>query len=187
MDSEAESKVTDLLIHWGNGDETAMTELWPLVYGELVKIARIKLRGERKGHTLETGALVNEAYMRLVDQKRVQWKNRTQFFALAATMMRRILCNYAEARNAQRRGDGAVKITLDDAFASAAVNQLDFIALDRALNKLAELDPLQAQIVDLRFFAGLNNEEIAQNLEISVSTVKREWKMAKTWLLRAMN
>ena len=187
MDYEAESKVTDLLIHWGNGDETAMAELWPLVYGELVKIARIKLGRERKDHTLETGALVNEAYMRLVDQKRVEWKNRTQFFALAATMMRRILCNYFKARNAQKRGEGAVKVTLDDAFASAAVNQLDIIALDRALNKLAEVDPLQAQIVDLRFFAGLNNEEIAESLEISVSTVKREWKMAKAWLLRAMN
>lgn len=102
-------------------------------------------------------------------------------------MMRRILCNQAEARNAQRRGDGSVRVTLDDAFASVAVNQLDFIALDRALNKLAEIDPLQAKIVDLRFFAGLNNEEIAQSLEISVSTVKREWKMAKTWLLRAIN
>ena len=187
MDSEAESKVTHLLINWGNGDETAMAELWPLVYGELVKIARIKLSGERKNHTLETGALVNEAYMRLVDQRRVEWKNRTQFFALAATMMRRILCNYAEARNAQKRGEGAVKVTLDDAFAPAAVNQLDVIALDRALNELAELDPVQAQIVDLRFFAGLKNEEIAQSLEISVSTVKREWRMAKTWLRRAMN
>ncbi|HSE15610.1 MAG TPA: sigma-70 family RNA polymerase sigma factor [Pyrinomonadaceae bacterium] len=187
MNSEPQSKVTHLLIDWSNGDETAMAELWPLVYGELLRLARSKLRHERKDHTLETGALVHEAYMRLVDQRRVQWKNRAQFFALAARMMRRILYNYAEARNAQRRGAGAAKVTLDDAVAPVAVDQLDLIALDRALNQLAELDPRQAEIVELHFFGGVSYEEIAQSLEISLSTVKREWNMAKTWLFRAMN
>lgn len=187
MDSEAERNVTDLLLDWNNGNEAAMAELWPLVYGELLKRAHIQLRRERSDHTLEAGALVNEAYMRLVDQTRVQWKNRAQFYALAAKMMRRILYNYYEARNAERRGGGAAKVTLDDALASVASNQLDFIALNRALNRLAELDPQQAEIVDLRFFAGLSNEEIAQTLGISLSTVKREWNMAKTWLYRALN
>jgi RNA polymerase sigma-70 factor (ECF subfamily) len=176
--------VTQLLNKAQTGDKSALDELLPLVYNELRAIAGNQLRNERGDHTLQATALVHEAYMRLIEQRNVDWNNRLHFFSIAAEMMRRILVNYAVQRNAQKRGDGATKIALDDAvsFASEQERDFDLVALDDALKKLSEMDETQARIVELRFFGGLTIEETAEVLKISDSTVKREWRMAKAWL-----
>ena len=187
MDAEkTKDYVTQLLIDWSQGDEQAEAELWPLVYDELRQRARNYLRHERTGHTLETSALVNEAYLRLVNQTRVNWQNRAHFFAVAATIMRRILMNYAEARRAQIRGGNASRVVFDDAMNVLQEQNVDILDLDKALTRLSELDSRAARIVELRFIAGLTNEEIAEVMNLSVNTVMRDWRTAKVWLLRAL-
>jgi RNA polymerase sigma factor (TIGR02999 family) len=174
---------TQLLKSAQAGDRNSLDEFLPLVYDELRKIAAYKLSLERKNHTLQATALVHEAYLRMIDQHSVDWKNRSHFFALAAEMMRRILVNYAESHKAKKRGDGQTVISLEDA-ENLAFNQpeVDLIFLDQALDELAEFDELQAKIVEMKFFGGLTNEESAEVLGVSDSTIKREWRMARAWL-----
>jgi RNA polymerase sigma factor (TIGR02999 family) len=178
--------VTVLLKQAHNGDENALNELLPIVYDELRRVASNQLRNERSDHTLQATALVHEAYLRLLEQKEVDWQNRVHFFSIAAEMMRRILVNYAIQRNAKKRGDGAAKIELDEAISFSKERELDLVILDETLNELAKFDPGQARIVELRFFAGLTIEETAQALGVSDSTVKREWRSAKAWIMARM-
>lgn len=179
--------VTGLLVAWGEGDKAALDELMPVVYDELRRLAQNYLSRERPGHTLQTTALVHEAYLRLIDQKSVNWQNRAQFFGIAAQMMRRILINHAKDRNAKKREGYATKVSLDDAVSLFEKRELDLIALDESLNALAELDPQQTSIVELRFFGGLTIEEVAEVLNISPATTKREWDSAKLWLRRQLS
>ncbi|MCD9188218.1 MAG: sigma-70 family RNA polymerase sigma factor [Pyrinomonadaceae bacterium] len=176
------SDVTQLLSKAQTGNREALDELLPLVYDELRRVAGSHLRNERDNHTLQATALVNEAYIRLLEQKEVDWQNRLHFFSIASEMMRRILVNYAVQRNAKKRGDGAIQVELDEAISFADGRDFDLVSLDEALKTLAKLDEKQAKIVELRFFGGLTIEETAQVLGISDSTVKREWRMAKAWL-----
>jgi len=177
------SDVTQLLDKAQNGDKESLDTLLPLIYDELRRVAANQLRAERENHTLQATALVHEAYLRLLEQQEVDWQNRAHFFSIAAEMMRRILVNYAIQRNAKKRGDGVTRISLDDAVSfSTGEDDLDLVSLDASLKRLAEFDETQARIVELRFFAGLTVEEVAEVLEISESTIKREWKMAKAWL-----
>lgn len=180
--------VTQLLHDWRSGDDEALNKLMPLVYDELRRIAAAYLRREREGHTLQTAALVNEAYLRLVDQTRADWKNRAQFFGVAAQIMRRILVDYARNHQAAKRGSGGEKFELDEAIEIADNKTTpDLIALDDALNTLAELDPRQSRIVELRYFSGLEINEVAEVLNISPATVKREWNSAKAWLFNQLS
>ena len=165
------------------GASQDLSEILPLVYDELRRIAAYKLSLERKDHTLQATALVHEAYLRLVDQHSVDWKNRAHFFAIASEMMRRILINHAEGHKAKKRGSGETKISLEAAENVALTNgEIDLLLLDNALNELAEFDETQAKIVEMKFFGGLTNEEVAEVLGVSDSTVKREWRMARAWL-----
>jgi RNA polymerase sigma factor (TIGR02999 family) len=184
--TDAPRDVTGLLVRWGNGDQAALEELTPLVYDELRRLARAYLRHERQGHTLESTALVHEAYMRLVDQREVQWQSRNQFFGIAASLIRRILVDHARARLAAKRGGSSVKLSLDEAMAAAEKKDLDLIALNDALKALSETDSQQARIVELRYFAGLTIEETAEVIGISPATVKRDWLVAKAFLKREM-
>ncbi len=168
------------------GDTAGLDALIPLVYDELHALAARYLRRERPDHTLQPTALVHEAYMRLTGQRSVDWTNRAQFFAVAAETMRRILVNHALAHRAAKRGGGATPVTLDDAADAAAEPDVDVVALDEALTALAALDPRQARVVELRYFAGLSIEETAEVLDVSPATVKREWSMARAWLRRAL-
>ena len=179
--------VTQLLIDASRGDRDALDALMPTVYSELRRLAEWYLRSERPDHTLQATALVHEAYMRLIDQRNVDWQNRAQFFGLAAQMMRRILVNHAEAHHAAKRGGMAQKLSLDEAIRFFDEEQIDLLELNEALKKLAELDERQSQIIELRFFGGLTIDEVASVLQISPATIKREWHMAKTWLLREMS
>lgn len=179
--------VTRLLVDWGNGDQQALEKLTPLVYQELKRLAARYLRRERREHTLQSTALVHEAWLRLIDQKQVQWQNRAQFFGIAAEMIRRILIDHARNRQAAKRGDGALKLSLDDALATPHRRDLDLVALDDALRDLAKLDPQQGHLVELRFFAGLSIEESAEVLGVSPATVKREWTTARAWLYRELS
>ena len=179
--------VTELLVAWGEGDKAALDELMPVVYDELRRLAQNYLSHERQGHTLQTTALVHEAYLRLIDQRSVNWQNRAQFFGIAAQMMRRILINHANDRNAKKRQGYATKVSLDDAVSIFEKRELDLMALDEALNNLAALDPQQTQIVELRFFGGLTIEEVSEVLGISPATTKREWDSAKLWLRRQLS
>jgi RNA polymerase sigma factor (TIGR02999 family) len=174
--------VTQLLNKAQQGDKESLDQLLPLVYQELRRVAANQLQQERGNHTLQATALVHEAYLRLLEQREVDWRNRTHFFSIAAEMMRRILVNYAIQRKAQKRGDGATHISLDDALSYGEQSDLDVVLLNDALEKLAEFDPQQARIVELRFFGGLTIEESAEVLGVSASLVKREWRMAKSWL-----
>jgi RNA polymerase sigma factor (TIGR02999 family) len=178
--------VTGLLKGARRGDEGALNQLLPLVYDELRRVAANQLRAERSDHTLQATALVHEAYLRLLEQKEVDWQNRIHFFSIAAEMMRRILVNYAIQRNAKKRGDGATKIALDEAISFSKEKELDLVILDETLKELEKFDPDQAKIVELRFFAGLTIEETAQALGVSDSTVKREWRSAKAWIMSRM-
>lgn len=185
--SEDDHEVTELLIRWGGGDEAALAELLPQVYDELCRIAHNYMNREKPGHTLETGALINEAYVRLIDQSRVDWKSRNHFFAIAAITMRRILFNHANARNAQRRGGKAVKLPVDDLLRDFEEKQkVEFIELHEAFRELEKLDKHLARVVDLRFFGGLTIEETAEVLNISKSKVKADWETARTWLYRRL-
>ena len=175
------SNITQLLNDYQGGKKDALDELFPLVYGELRKLAANRLRGERSDHTLQPTALVHEAYLRLVEQHSADWQNRAHFFAIASEMMRRILVNHAEAHNAKKRNEGHTMISLDDADV-AAETEIDLVFLDEALRELAGFDPVQSRIVELKFFGGLTNEEAAEVLGVSDSTIKREWRMARAWL-----
>jgi RNA polymerase sigma factor (TIGR02999 family) len=174
--------VTQLLVDWSHGDKQALNRLIPLVYDELRRLARAYLRRERSDHTLQGTAVVHEAFLRLVDQNRIQWQNRAHFFGVAAQMIRRILVDHARGQLAEKRGGAAAKLSLDDAMAIPGARDVDLVKLDDALTGLAKLDPQQSQIVELRFFGGLTIEETAEVLGISPATVKRDWVIAKAWL-----
>ncbi len=179
--------LTNLLIEWREGSQTALDRLLPFVYDELRVIARSYLRRERPGHTVQTGTLVHQAFVKLLEGKQVQWEGRAHFFGIAARLMRQILVDHARARDAVKRGAGE-KIDPLAAALSVAVQTMDVgvLALDRALEELATLDPQQARVVELRFFGGLTVEEVAEVLGVSTGTVKREWSMARAWLRRAL-
>ena len=178
--------VTALLLAWSAGDQTALDRLTPVVHGELRRIARRYMLRERQGHTLQPTALVNEAFLRLVDVHGVQWQDRAHFFALAAQMMRRILVNYALARGAGKRGGAGHQVTLDEAMIVSPERDSQLVELDGALQSLAKVDGRKAQVVELRFFAGLSVEETAAVLKVSPQTVLRDWKLSKTWLAREL-
>ena len=178
------SDVTQLLNAWGKGNQDALDELMPIVYQELRKLARSYLRSEREEHTLQPTALVNEAYLRLVDQKNVRWQSRGHFFGIASQLMRRILVDHARKRQAEKRGGGEAPVPFDEARGIPSQDR-DLVALDDALSDFAQLDPRSAKIVELRQFGGLSIDETADVLEISPATVKREWTAAKAWLRRA--
>jgi len=180
------NEVTQLLINWSSGDKTALDDLVPLVQTELRRIARRYMRREDPGHTLQTSALINEAYIRLIDQQDVQWQNRAHFFAVAAQVMRHILVDHARRHAYAKRGGGARKFSLDEVVVSTEQRAAELIALDDALNKLAALDLRKSKIIELRFFGGLNLEETAEAMKISSPTVQREWRSAKAWLRREM-
>jgi len=180
-------EVTQWLLEWSNGNRAALDKLMPLVDRELHRLAHHYLRQENPGHTLQTTALVNEAYLKLVDQRKVHWKNRAHFFALSAHFMRRILVDHARKRQYGKRGGGAQKISFDEAMAVSPERGSDLIALDDALDKLAAIDARKSKIVEMRFFGGLTVEETAEALNISAVTVMREWRMAKAWLYNSLN
>lgn len=183
----AQEGVTQLLMDWSKGDAAALERLTPLVYGELKRLAARYLRRERSDHTLQSTALVHEAYLRLIDQRSVAWQNRAHFFGVAAQLIRRILVDHARSKHAAKRGSNAVKLSLEDIVETARQRPLDLVALDDALGTLAEIDPQQGRIVELRFFAGLSIEETAEVLHISPATVKRDWTAAKAWLYRELS
>ncbi|HWK11291.1 MAG TPA: sigma-70 family RNA polymerase sigma factor [Vicinamibacterales bacterium] len=176
--------VTRLLTRWKDGDEAALQQLVPLVHEELRRLARRDMAGEQRGHTLQPTALVNEAYLRLVDLKQMQWQNRAHFFAMASRLMRRILVDFARSRGYQKRGGGAKQVSFTDALEMAEAPPTDVVALDEALDALAHVDERKSRIVELRFFGGLSIDETAEVLNISRETVKRDWTFAKMWLLR---
>jgi RNA polymerase sigma-70 factor, ECF subfamily len=182
-----QADVTQLLQEWSRGDASALEKIIPLVFEDLRDIAARMFRRECDGHTLQPTALVNEVYLRLMDQRKVHWANREQFFGVAALLMRRILVDYAKGRQAVKRGSGALKLPLDEAIGVPAIqDNFDMVGLDEALSRLAEFDERQSRIVEMRFFTGLSHEEIAEVLGISVTTVKREWKTARLWLFREL-
>jgi RNA polymerase sigma factor (TIGR02999 family) len=184
----ADANVTQLLVNWSNGDKSALDHLAPLVYDELRRVANGYLRRERKDHTLQGTALVNEAYMRLVDQRNVHWQNRAHFFAVAAQMIRRILVDHARGHKASKRGAGAAKLALDEALGvPGGRNDVNLVHLDDALKDLETFDSRQARVIELRYFVGLSVEETAEVLEISPATVKREWTTARAWLFRQLS
>ena len=187
MDPDSSSQVTDLLDDWSKGDLEAREKLMPLVYDELRRLAASYLRRERVDHTLQATALVNEAYMRLVREKSVSWQSKSHFFGVCAKLMRRILVDHARSHIAQKRGDGAQKIALTEALAMSREQPAEMLALDESLSRLAALDAHRSQIVELRVFAGLTVEETAEILKISPATVKRDWAVAKAWLLREID
>ena len=181
-----EHEITQLLAAWREGNQSALDELYPLVYDELHRLARRYMSRERKGHTLQTTALINEAYVRLVDQKNVHWANRSHFFAISAQIMRRILIDHARRHAYAKRGGGARQVSLDETATMAQGDFSEVLRLDEALKSLAQLDPRRSQVVELRYFGGLNNEEIAGVLNISENTVIRDWNMARAWLHRQL-
>ena len=178
--------ITQMLISYGEGNRAALDSLLPLVYDELRIIARSYLRQERSDHTLQPTGLVHEAYLRLVNQQSVSWRNRAQFFGLAANMMRRILVNHAESRNSQKRGGRLEKVSLDQVTVAFNNNVLDVLALDELLHRLEEVDKLKSDIVELKFFGGLTIDEIAEVTNISTATVEREWAFARGWLYKTL-
>jgi RNA polymerase sigma factor (TIGR02999 family) len=178
--------VTALLAEWSHGDRSALDRLLPLVYAELRRMATRRLGAERAGHTLQPTALVHEAYLRLVGQRRVDWQDRAHFFGVAAQIMRRILVDHARRRGAGKRGAGVQCVSLDDAHGVPASNEIPILALDHALERLQEIDPDLARVVELRAFGGLTIEEAAHVLEVSPSTAKREWRTARAWLTREL-
>lgn len=181
------SGVTELLIRWSEGDQKAFTELVPIVYQELRQLARYHLSRERPGYTLEATGLVHEAYLRLVDQNRMQWDGRAHFFGAAAEVMRRVLVDRARERNAQKRGSGVAAESLEVALGvSGETQSYDILALDEALDKLAELDPDRVRVIELRYFGGLSVKETAAIMNVSEATVKRDWALARAWLFRQL-
>ena len=179
--------ITRLLVEWRDGDKTALDKLVPLVYRELRRLAGYYMRRQRVDHTLQTSALINEAYLRLVDHKNMRWENRAHFYAVAAQAMRRILVDHARSRCYQKRGGGALKVSFDEAVIGAEERAAELIALDDALTDLAVIDPRKCQIVELRYFGGLSVDETAEVVGVSSVTVMREWRSAKGWLLKAIS
>lgn len=187
MSKEGSPQITKLLLQWREGKAEALDELVPLVHDELRRIARNFMRRQNPGHTLQTTALVNEAFIRLVDSNRVNWQDRNHFFAISAQLMRRVLVDVARRKNSLKRGGERVQVTLDDKLNVSDEKETDLIALDEAMSLLAELNPRQSQIVELRYFGGLTEEQIADTLEISSRTVRRDWNLARAWLFRELN
>jgi RNA polymerase sigma factor (TIGR02999 family) len=183
---QAPHQITGLLIDWRNGDQAALEQLIPLVHDELRRVARRHMAHERAGHTLQATALVNEAYVRLIDIKQVNWQDRAHFFAMSSRLMRRILVDFARAKGYQKRGGDAQKVSFDEALVVSSEPGQDLVALDDALTALAAFDARKAQVVEMRFFGGLSVEETAEALRVSVDTVMRDWKLAKAWLLREL-
>ena len=179
--------VTKLLLAWRDGDTAALDRLIPLVHAELRRIARSFMRKERAGHTLQTSALVNEAYLRLIDAQNVSWQNRTHFFSLAASLMRRILVDFAREHQARKRGGSLEQVSLDEAMAMELGSREDIVAVDEALTALADVDERKSKVVELRFFGGLTEAEIAEALQVSPETVRRDWRLAKAWLLKFLS
>src|SRR5215471_13757834 len=187
MQPAAAPDVTQLLVNWSHGDQAALEKLMPLVYGELRRLASAYLRRERSNHTLQSTALVHEAFLRMVSQHDVQWKNRAHFYGIAAQMIRRILVDYARSQNAEKRGSGAVKLELDEAMAVAqTAPDVDLLLLNDALDRLAQLDERQSRVDERRFFDGLSIEETAEVMHLSPASIKREWHTARAWLFREM-
>jgi RNA polymerase sigma factor (TIGR02999 family) len=179
--------ITQLLLRWNNGDESALEKLMPLVYSELRRLASNYLRRERQGHTLQPTALVNEAYLRLVGQTQTRWQNRAQFYGIAAQLMRRILVDHARQRNADKRGGSQQqRVSITNVEGAATKPDLDVLALHEALEELAEMDPQQGRIVELKFFGGLSIEEVAEVMHLGHATVERDWKLARAWLRRKL-
>lgn len=178
--------LTQLLVNWGNGDQAALEELLPLVNTELRRLARSYMQRENPGHTLQTSALVNEAYLRLVEQRNVRWQNRAHFFGIAAQLMRRILIDHARSHRYLKRGGGALKVPLDEAAAVTEARAAELLAVNEALVKLTSIDARKGRIVELRFFGGLTIEETAEVMGISTPTVQREWRAARAWLHRTL-
>jgi len=182
----APQDLTQLLVRWGKGDRAALDEMTPVLYEELRRLARYFLAAERSDHTLQPTALVHEAYLRLIDQRSVDWRNRAHFLAMAATMMRRILINHAMAHKAAKRQGNAEVVSLEDAFGVFTDPRVDLLDLNATLDRLSEMDPQQARVVELRYFGGLSIEETAEALGVSPATVKREWSTARLWLMQQM-
>ncbi len=187
MGQEPTTGITQLLQDWRGGDRKALDALLPVVYKELQRLAHFQLRQERPGHTLQSAALVNEAYLRLIGLNPPQWESRTHFFAIAAQLMRQILVDYARRHRAGKRGGGEATVPLEDATMLSRGKAIDVVALDEALKALAHIDPRKAQVVELRFFGGLNFDETAEVLQLSAVTVSRDWSTARAWLHREMN
>ena len=186
MQTHSPKEITQLLVAWGDGDQAALDELTPLVHEELRRLAHRYMGGERTGHTLQTTALVNEAYVRLIDWKNVRWQSRAHFFGVSAQLMRRILVDFARSRGYQKRGGAALAVSLDEAAFVSDEKGDDLVALDEALGLLAELDARQSKVVELRFFGGLSIEETAEVLKVSAGTVRRDWSLARAWLHREL-
>jgi RNA polymerase sigma factor (TIGR02999 family) len=182
----SQQDVTELLLEWRRGDSNALDRLTPLVYGELRRIAHRYMQGEREGHTLQTTALVNEAYLRLVGQQRIEWQNRAHFFGVMAQVMRHVLIDHARGRSSAKREGFSHHVPLEESAAMTEARAAELVALDEALNELAELDPRKSRVVELRYFGGLSLEETANVLEVSVMTVRRDWRAAKAWLYKKM-
>jgi len=187
MPSAPTSEITSLLVDWGNGNQAALEKLLPLVERELHRLAHSYMRRENPDHTLQTTALVNEAYLKLIDQKQTHWQNRAHFFAIAATIMRRILLNHARGQRRQKRGANATQVSLSGVMLLTAQSPEDVIALDEALEHLAQVDERKSRVVELKYFGGLETDEIAEVLKVSAITVLRDWQFAKAWLLREMD
>ena len=187
MENQPPSQVSQLLQVWRGGDRNALDALVPLVYKELRRVAHFQLRNERPNHSLQSAALVNEAYLRLVGLNRPQWESRTHFFAIAAQLMRQILVDYARRHGAAKRGGSVAKVSLEDAMVTSKKRDLDVVALDDALKDLAKIDARQSRVVELRYFAGLSLEEVSQVMEIAPATVQRDWTAARAWLHRQMS
>lgn len=185
--SPKESEITGLLRAWGDGDTSAFDRLMPLVYGELRKLAGNYMRRQSPGHTLQTTALVNEAYLRLVGSDQVNWQSRTHFFAVSAQLMRRILVDSARRKNSRKRGGDNLRVTLDESADVPLEKELDMLALDDALDRLAALNPRHSRIVELRYFGGLTEEQTAEVLQVSTRTVRRDWVLARAWLFRELS
>lgn len=177
-------RITSLLVDWSNGDQSVVDELFPLVERELRRLARHYLRSIRPGNTFQTTALINEAYIRLIDQKKVRWQNRAHFFGIAASMMRRVLLNYIRDQNRQKRGGGAVRVSISEVMAISREKSEEILALEEALKRLSAIDNRKCRVVELRYFGGLSVEETAEVLKVSKITVTRDWNMAKAWLAR---
>jgi RNA polymerase sigma factor (TIGR02999 family) len=187
MSAVSSREVTGLLRAWGRGDEEALQKLMPLVYEQLHAAAHRYMGGERRGHTLQTTALIHEAYLRLVDIRNIKWQDRAHFFAVCAQLMRRILIDFARSRGYQKRGGAAQHINFDDALLVTAQPDVNLVAVDEALSRLAQLDPRKSQVVELRYFGGLGIKETAEVMKVSADTVMRDWKLAKVWLLRELS
>lgn len=187
MTEVREHELTQLLRAWSEGDEQALEQLVPLVYADLHRLARRHMAHERAGHTLQTSALVNEAYLRLVDFKNVNWKNRAHFFGVSAQLMRRILVDFSRSRRSLKRGGETLTVPLEEGSMASAGTGPDVVALDDALKTLAVMDPRRSRVVELRFFGGLSAEETAEVLKVSAETVLHDWKLAKVWLLRELS